>query len=86
MSVGLSALWDRKPLQIRTRGHRGPRTKTWSMRIGVIAFIAFVLAAVAAPLLSPYDPVKLDLLSALQAPVSPILLARTTWGAMCSHG
>ena len=68
MSVGLSALWDRKPLQIRTQGRRGPRTKTWSMRIGVIAFIAFVLAAVAAPLLSPYDPVKLDLLSALQRP------------------
>ena len=68
MRVGLSALWDRRPLLIRAQGHRGPRTKGWSMRIGVIAFIAFVLAAVAAPLLTPYDPVKLDLLSALQPP------------------
>ena len=68
MRVGLSALWDRRPLLIRAQERRGPRTKAWSMRIGVIAFIAFVLAAIAAPLLTPYDPVKLDLLSALRPP------------------
>ena len=35
---------------------------------GVTAFAAFVLIALAAPILTAYDPTKLDLLSALQNP------------------
>lgn len=68
MRTQLSALWDRRLIDVRPRTPRGPRAKAWSMRIGMVAFITFVLAALAAPLLSPYDPIKLDLLSALQSP------------------
>jgi len=41
---------------------------SWSMSVGLVGFALFVVVAVAAPLLAPFDPVKLDLLSALKAP------------------
>jgi peptide/nickel transport system permease protein len=41
---------------------------SWSMSLGLIGFALFVIAALGAPLLAPYDPVKLDLLSVLQPP------------------
>src|SRR5262249_45008229 len=45
-----------------------PMLGSWSMSVGLIGFAAFVLAALAAPILAPYDPVKLDLLAVLQPP------------------
>lgn len=38
------------------------------MRVGVVGFAAFVVAALAAPLIVPYDPVALDFTAALKAP------------------
>jgi peptide/nickel transport system permease protein len=41
---------------------------SWSLRIGIAGFLLFAFAAVAAPLVAPYDPVKLDLTASLQPP------------------
>jgi peptide/nickel transport system permease protein len=41
---------------------------TWTQRIGVLGFMAFVLAAIFAPLLTPYDPIKLDASMGLRPP------------------
>jgi peptide/nickel transport system permease protein len=68
MRADLSTLRDRRLMNFQLWGRRRAGPRTWSMRIGVVAFIAFVLAALAAPLLTPYDPITLDLLSALQSP------------------
>jgi peptide/nickel transport system permease protein len=64
---------------------------SWSMSIGVVGFAIFVLAAVAAPILTHYDPVQLDLLSTLQPPsiahpfgtdhLGRDILARVIYGA-----
>ena len=40
----------------------------WTQRIGVLGFLAFVLAAIFAPLLTPYDPIKLDATIGLRPP------------------
>ena len=40
----------------------------WSLRVGIVAFLAIVLAAIFAPLVTSFDPVKLDLRNALEAP------------------
>ena len=42
--------------------------RSWTQRIGVLGFLAFVLAAVFAPLLTPYDPIKLDAAVGLRPP------------------
>jgi peptide/nickel transport system permease protein len=41
---------------------------SWTQRVGVLGFLAFVLAAIFAPLLTPYDPVKLDATMGLKPP------------------
>jgi peptide/nickel transport system permease protein len=61
------------------------------MNVGVIGFAVFVLAAVAAPILTHYNPVQLDLLSTLQPPslahpfgtdhLGRDILARVIYGA-----
>ena len=43
----------------------------WTQRIGVLGFLAFVLAAIFAPLLTPYDPIKLDATIGLRPPSLP---------------
>ena len=40
----------------------------WSLRVGLVSFAVIVLAAIFAPYVAPYDPIALDLPSALQAP------------------
>ena len=40
----------------------------WSLRIGLVGFAVILLAAIFAPFITAYDPVALDLRSALQAP------------------
>jgi peptide/nickel transport system permease protein len=42
--------------------------RNWSQRVGVSGLLAFVLAALFAPLLTPYDPIALDLEAGLQPP------------------
>src|SRR5882757_1742797 len=42
--------------------------RNYSFAVGIVGFSAIVLAAIFAPLLTPYDPVALDFTSALQAP------------------
>jgi peptide/nickel transport system permease protein len=42
--------------------------RNWSQRVGVSGLLVFVLAAVFAPLLTPYDPIALDLAAGLQPP------------------
>jgi peptide/nickel transport system permease protein len=42
--------------------------RNWSQRVGVAGLLAFVLAALFAPLLTPYDPIVLDLAAGLQPP------------------
>jgi peptide/nickel transport system permease protein len=42
--------------------------RSWTQRIGVLGFLAFVLAAIFAPLLTPYDPIKLDASMGLRPP------------------
>jgi peptide/nickel transport system permease protein len=42
--------------------------RNWSERVGVAGLLAFVLAALFAPLLTPYDPIALDLAVGLQPP------------------
>lgn len=42
--------------------------RSWTQRIGVLGFLAFILAAIFAPLLTPYDPIKLDATTGLQPP------------------
>ena len=42
--------------------------RSWTRRIGVLGFLAFVLAAIFAPLLTPYDPIKLDVSMGLRPP------------------
>ena len=42
--------------------------RTWSQRVGVIGLAATVLAAIFAPLLTPYDPSVLDLTATLSPP------------------
>jgi peptide/nickel transport system permease protein len=42
--------------------------RSWTQRIGVLGFMAFVLAAIFAPLLTPYDPIKLDASMGLRPP------------------
>ena len=42
--------------------------RSWTQRIGVLGFLAFVLAAIFAPLLTPYDPIKLDATIGLRPP------------------
>jgi peptide/nickel transport system permease protein len=42
--------------------------RNWSQRVGVAGLLAFVLAALFAPLLTPYDPIALDLAAGLQPP------------------
>ena len=42
--------------------------RSWTQRIGVLGFLAFVLAAIFAPLLAPYDPIKLDASMGLRPP------------------
>lgn len=55
------------------RGTPGPLWRaiarsSWSLRIGVAGLLLVILGAVFAPWLTPYDPVKLDLLASLQGP------------------
>lgn len=45
-----------------------PMLGSWSMSVGLVGFALFALAALAAPLLAPYNPLKLDLLAVLQPP------------------
>lgn len=40
----------------------------WALRLGLAGFAVIVLAAIFAPLVTPYDPIALDLASALRAP------------------
>ena len=40
----------------------------WPHRVGVIGLAASVLAAIFAPLLTPYDPIALDLTATLSPP------------------
>ena len=42
--------------------------RNWSQRVGVAGLLAFVLTALFAPLLTPYDPIVLDLSAGLQPP------------------
>jgi peptide/nickel transport system permease protein len=42
--------------------------RSWTQRIGVLGFMVFVLAAIFAPLLTPYDPIKLDASMGLRPP------------------
>ena len=41
---------------------------SWSFAVGVAGFVLIVLAAIFAPILTPYDPVTLDFTSALRPP------------------
>jgi peptide/nickel transport system permease protein len=42
--------------------------RSWTQRIGVLGFLTFVFAAIFAPLLTPYDPIKLDATVGLRPP------------------
>ena len=47
---------------------RWMRFGSLSFRVGVVTLILIVLAAIFAPLLSPYDPIAVDLLNSLKPP------------------
>lgn len=47
---------------------RWPRPTGWTLQVGLAALALIVLAAVAAPWLTPYDPLRLDLAAARQSP------------------
>lgn len=67
MIAGLQAADQR--LGTRARGlWYGLLGRSWSQRLGVIGVAAFVLAAVMAPLLTPYDPIALDAHVGLKPP------------------
>ena len=54
---------------LRQPARRGLLAGTgWSMRVGLAGILLLALAAALAPLLLPYDPVKLNLAGGLQAP------------------
>jgi peptide/nickel transport system permease protein len=56
-------------LSTRARGiWSGLLGRSWSQRLGVLGVAAFVLAAVLAPLLTPYDPIALDARVGLKPP------------------
>jgi len=61
-----------EPLATRYALFRGVRIRfgkqSWSFAVGICGFSIIVLAAIFAPMLTPYDPVALDFSSALQAP------------------
>jgi peptide/nickel transport system permease protein len=61
-----------EPLATRYALFRGARIRlgkqSWSFAVGICGFSIIVLAAIFAPMLTPYDPVALDFSSALQAP------------------
>jgi peptide/nickel transport system permease protein len=42
--------------------------RNYSFAVGIVGFGAIVLAAIFAPILTPYDPITLDFTSALQSP------------------
>jgi peptide/nickel transport system permease protein len=42
--------------------------RNYSFAVGIVGFVAIVLAAIFAPVLTPYDPITLDFTSALQPP------------------
>ena len=44
------------------------RRQNYSFAVGICGFSAILLAAIFAPLITPYDPITLDFSSALQAP------------------
>ena len=44
------------------------RRQNYSFVVGICGFSAIILAAIFAPLITPYDPIALDFSSALQAP------------------
>ncbi|MFO1056454.1 MAG: ABC transporter permease [Dongiaceae bacterium] len=81
----MTALALRRPPRAR------PLLGSWSLAVGVAGLALFVLAALAAPLLAPYDPVELDLTATLQPPsaahwfgtdhLGRDLLSRVIWAA-----
>jgi peptide/nickel transport system permease protein len=78
-------------LALRRRPRARPLLGSWSLAIGVAGLALFVLAALAAPLVAPYDPVALDLAATLQPPsaahwfgtdhLGRDLLSRVIWAA-----
>lgn len=54
--------------------------RNYSFMVGIIGFGLIVLAAIFAPLLTPYDPLVLDIASALQAPSSTHLFGTDNLG------
>ena len=78
-------------LTLRRRPRARPLLGSWSLAIGVAGLALFVLAALAAPLVAPYDPVALDLAATLQPPsaahwfgtdhLGRDLLSRVIWAA-----
>lgn len=63
----------------------------WTFKLGVAGFLLMVVAAIAAPWIAPYDPVALDLRSALKPPslahlfgtdhLGRDILSRVIWAA-----
>lgn len=58
----------RAPLRIAASAWNFASSPGWSRRIGLIGVLLIVLAAVCAPLLTPYSPTSEDLSAILQAP------------------
>ena len=54
--------------------------------IGIILFLILVLVTIFAPLISPYDPLKIHAKLITNPHPGLILWERTIWGAKCSAG
>ena len=55
-------------------------TSSWLTWVGIILLAAIILAAVAAPLLAPYDPLEQDIVARLSPPSAEHWLGTDTYG------
>lgn len=89
MSIGASAIWGRVAIP---RSHPLRRLMRERMgALGLVLVVGFVLAALLAPWIAPYDPLKLDVLHKLAPPslahpagtdqLGRDTLSRLIWGA-----
>jgi peptide/nickel transport system permease protein len=75
MTTQAEAVFESAPQVRRSpRFLRRARTSPWAMRVGVTIVIIYVLVAIFAPVLAPYDPLAQDVMNSLAGPSREHLL------------
>jgi peptide/nickel transport system permease protein len=75
-----AALESAPALRRRPRFLRRARTSRWAMRIGVTILVVYLVVAIFAPLLAPYDPLAQDVMHSLAGPSREHLLGTDSLG------